>query len=411
MPYFSRLARGDISWLAEAFIIMNVRLQAEDVNKQREFIFIDELGNPYSSTIGRKDRLIKTPGGERVSARTRLVFNLPIANLFIQILDTAMHNAELQHPFCSHNMYDPMASRSYVGALLAFDVSHFERSTAACVRLRARMLGGMYAAINGLFEGLPFLCPSDGWDSYHLLWPDREGGWSDQFASGHSAVAPAQKEIFIALYAQFALEVLRVPRHQCISWVLSGGDSRCLILNYGDDNAVFGDPGILSELLKFMQTYLHAAEEDPKKFLGFLWTKDGWRLGARSYITKTYVNERRPYSQFRRFASFGWVEKRKVYRQFGTPDIVNKVYPAEDDILRAYGYSWDAVERAAMKESYEAKRAGDDSVDPRWLLGKDYLMTAEEKIATGFYEGMMPKDTGPYLKQLFGSEWHSSMRI
>jgi len=410
-PYFERAVRGDLDWLREAFIIMNVRLQAESKDKERDYIFIDSEGKVYEQKIGRSQRTVKTKHGERVASRTRLVFNLPVLNLLNQIFDTAMHNAEIIHPFASHNMYAPHATHGGMGELLAFDVKHFERSTASCVRLRSAMIGGLYAEVNAIFDSLPFLCPADDHKSRWLLWPDREGGWSEQFASGHSAVAPVQKEIFIALYGQFAVEVLGVPEHAAINWVLEGGDRRMRILNYGDDNAVFGDRAVLDQVVPFMSQFVKAEPEEPKKFLGFLWSEYGWRLGQQSYLSKTYLNERAPGSNFRKYPCFGWVEKRKVYRAFGMPEVARDVYPYENSLLEKFAHGWEGVEREAVIERSRLANEASIYQNANWLLGKDYLLSPEEKLASGQFEGLRPSETAVYLKALIGKEWSSKLNL
>jgi len=271
------------------------------------------------------------------------------------------------------------------------------------------MLGGLYESISKVFDSLPFLCPSSTWKTKQLLWPEREAGWSDQFASGYSPVAPVQKEIFWALYAEFATRFLGMDKDVALSWVAAGGDHRLAIINYGDDNVVSGDPSLVAEVLPFLQQYLHVEEEYPPKFLGFLYTDQGWKLGVNSYLSKTYLNERRPGSNFRKFPCFGWIEKRKIYAKYGVQELTTQVFPAEEAELNRAGLPWaDILEQSA----YEGVRARDLSgvLDQNWLLGKDYLMTPEDKIATGEFEGFMPSETAPYLRGLLAPEWSKQLK-
>jgi hypothetical protein len=403
-PYFAELVNEGTGFLRDSFISMNVRLQAESVNKEREFLFVTSESEVVKRKVTRKERVIHTPVGRRVGSRVRLVFNLPVANLLNQILDSAIHNWLLTHPVFHHNMYSMAASGRLSGAVLFFDVKHFERHTALIVRRRAEIIGGLYSAIVQTFNAAPFLCPSDDWKRFKLLWPARDAGFSDQFASGNSAVAPAQKEVFLALYSEFATRDLGVPEDQAIAWVLNGGDHRLTIMNYGDDNAVCGDPGILKALLPFLQQYLHAEEEVPSKFLGFLYTDNGWKLGVRSYLEKTYLNERRPGSNFRKYPCRGWKLKRENYSRYGLAEITTQVIPHEDAKLTSVGLPWSMILAEAAREEARARDlAGQDNVN--WIMGKDYLMTPEEKIATGLFQGMMPEDTAPFIKALLGDEW------
>jgi hypothetical protein len=395
--------------MTDAFIIMNVRLQAESKKKIRDFLFVDGKGAVDSRPISGLERRITTPVGLRTGSRTRLVFNLPVANLLTQVLDTAMHNALLGYPAFHHNMYSSMGAGHLAGQHLFFDVKHFERHTSEIVRLRSRIIGGLYERISRVFDSIPFLCPSSDWKSKWLLWPDRESGWSDQFASGYSPVAPVQKEIFWILYAEFAAQHLNMQPDAALTWVAQGGDHHLKIINYGDDNVVSGDPSIVKDVLPFFNQYLHVEEEEPPKFLGFLYTPDGWKLGVKSYLEKTYLNERRPGSNFRRYPCFGWVEKRKVYSRFGVSDLPTKVFPIEESVLSMAGIPWSRiVEQAAI----EGIRARDLTgiLDPNWTLGKDWLMTPEEKLATGEFEGFMPTETAAYLKSLLSQEWSTTLK-
>jgi hypothetical protein len=408
-PFFNQMVLQGPDFMRDAFIIMNVRLQAESRKKVRDFLFVDLDGEIYSRSVDALARRINTPAGLRTASRTRLVFNLPVGNLLTQMLDTAVHNALLGYTAFSHNMYSSRGAGHLQGTSLFFDVRHFERHTSEIVRLRSSIIGGLYERISKVFDSLPFLCPSDDWRKKLLLWPNREDGWSDQFASGYSPVAPVQKEIFWALYAEFAVRTFHFRKEEALSWVLNGGDHHLRIINYGDDNVVSGDPAIVAELLPFLNNYLHVEEEFPPKFLGFLYTQQGWRLGIKSYLEKTYLNERRPGSNFRRYPCFGWVEKRKIYAQYGVPEIVERVYPAEEDVLSRVGLPWTDIIKEAAAESVLTKDLT-GVLSPHWIQGKDWLMTPEEKIATGEFEGFSAKETAPFIKSLLGPQWARKLR-
>jgi hypothetical protein len=243
-----------------------------------------------------------------------------------------------------------------------------------------------------------------------MLWPDRAGGWSDQFASGDSSVAPVQKEVFVALYQEFAETHLRIPASQSLAWVLQGGDARLTIRNYGDDNSLSGDQQVLSACFDFLRGYLEVEEEQPPKFLGFLWTDNRWRLGVESYLSKTYLNERKPGPPFRRFPYFGWTEKRKVYAEYGVAELEGAIFPRENLELEAAGLPWSKVQVKAAEEAFKAMGENGALISPSWLLDKDYLMTAEEKIESGLYEGMFPGETAPMIMHLLGPQWRKKIR-
>lgn len=409
LPWFARLEeQGADEMLAEAFIIMNVRLQPEPKSKVRNALFINDEGGVYEADITEKDRIVQLPRdmGKAIAARTRLVFNMPAANLYKQCLDTAINNVLMQQRAFHHNMFSSTGYLPMQGASLFFDVKHFERHTAAVARMRARIIGGMYGDIVRNFSRIPFLCPSDTWNKLFFLWPQRSLGWSDQFASGDSAVAPLQKELFTCIYMEVAEQILGIAPDASLDWVWAGGDERITIRNFGDDNALSGDPSALNECFALVREYVEAEVEVPPKFLGFVWTgKDGFRLAPSSYLLKTYLNERAPFTSFRPYPLYGWVEKRKVYSAYGMAEIPAEVFPAEDKLLLAAGHGWQEILRKAAAESLAAHSASGVYSTPNWILGKDWKLTAEEKLSTGLYEGLMPVETRRIIRNLLGPEW------
>lgn len=395
-----------------AYIISNVRLQPEPRSKERDMLFVDSEGRVYEQKVDGRFRT-KDVGkdlGPHTMARTRLVFNLPVFNLYKQVLDTAMHNVLLSYPVFHHDMFSEGGVLPVEGDTFALDVKHFERHTAEIVRARARILGGLYGEIVAAFTDLPFLCPADNWKNHWLLWPDRAAGYSDQFASGDSAVAPVQKELFLALYMEFAEQVLHISPSMSMDWVLQGGDHRIRIRNYGDDNFWSGDKHVMQACFDFLAGYLHVEEEDPEKFLGFIWTGTKFRLGVSSYLIKTYLNERKPGPPFRPYPYFGWVEKRRVYERYGVPEISSSVYEAENHALRVCGLDWNDVLTEAHAESLKLGSKTTAMRHPLWLQGKDYHLSAEEKVATGEYEYYTPAETAPMLRSLLDPSWQSKLR-
>lgn len=414
LPFFEKLQGGQLADLmAEeggCYTIMNVRLQPESLKKEREMMFISPAGKVYLKKVTAEDRALKSDYGVDYAARTRLVFNLPWPNLYKQVLDTAIHNFLLQHPVFHHNLYSPTGHRPLGKYQLALDVRHFERHTATLARARAKLIGGEYGRIGQIFADAPFLVPSDDWKKCFYISVDRASGFSEQFASGDSAVAPVQKEVFLCLYTEYAESHLGVSPSESLAWVLRGGDDRLTIHNYGDDNVLSGDEGAVKACFQFLESYLHVEEEEPAKFLGFHLTPEGFRLDKSSYLLKTWLNEREPFSRFRRYPLFGWVEKRKVYAKYGKHDISTDVFPTENAILAKLGVPWHDIEMEAHLEQMRLTSRGAAYRNPAWLLGKDYAMTAEEKIATGLYEGLYPSETAPIVRHLVGSEWHNHLR-
>lgn len=397
------VAPGGLEKFRSGFIVPNVRLQPESRHKKREFLYVDARGKVFPKETGEKERTIRKPAADYVASRTRLVFNLPLPNLFTQVLDTAVNTALLQHKLFKHNMYDP-ALLGFKGDSLFFDVKHFERATAEIVRARAQIFGGLYADIGQMFSELPFLCPSSDWKVMQLMWVARAEGFSDQFASGYSPVSPSQKEILLVVICEFAVVELGMNEEDAITWALAGGDSRLSMRNSGDDNAYGGDSGLLDAIFTFVRQYLDAEEEEPPKFLGFLHQNGFFKLGISSYVTKTYLNERAPGSNFRKFPFYGWVLKRQIYQKYGEEGFVSRVFPFEDALLASLGLPWSKVVELANTEASEARSlAGLTNLN--WVMGKDYLMTPEEKLQTGVFEGFTIEETAPMIKHLLSKEW------
>jgi hypothetical protein len=398
--------------LEGAAISVGIRLQPERKGKERDMLFITPEGVVYPEVVGEKQRRILTKQlGKKLAARTRLIFNMPVPNLYKQVLDTAIHKVLLQQRAFHHNVFSSSGVLPFVGSVLFFDVKHFERHTAAISRLRGQLIGGMYGEIVKKFSQIPFVCPSDDWKAKKtfFLWPDRAAGWSDQFASGDSAVAPLQKELFTCIYQEVAERLLGISPRASLDWVWAGGDERLTIRNYGDDNALSGDPGVLHETLALVQEYVAAEEEVPPKFLGFVWNGERLELPISSYLEKTYLNERAPWTAFRPYPLFGWVEKRKVYTEYGDPKIASEVFPLEDKLLREAGHPWTEIQQRGAREATEAMTASSTFRDPFWNLDKSYLLSEEEKISTGLYEGLSPEETRPMIRKLVGAEWHEVM--
>jgi hypothetical protein len=408
------VAAGDISFFDQAFTICNVRLQPEPLSKVRDFTYAKPDGGTFRKKTGKEDRLITVAGRTRYASRTRLVFNLPTTNLMKQPLDTAIHNVFLKHPAYHHDMFNQRLL-PVKGHHMAFDVKHFERHTSACARARASFIGGTYGRIYGQTVSLPFVVPSvDGPASPVYLWVRYEDGFAVQYASGDSAVAPVQKEVLTALYAEFAVRFLGVEVSKAIDWVAQGGDHRLTIRNYGDDNSVDGDEKVCDDLFEFLKNYLTVEREVPPKFLGFEWSPmDGWRLPDSSYLLRTWLNERRPFSNFRRFPCLGWVEKRLLYSRLGYPGIVERVFDVEDKILAESGLQWSKIFDKAIIERRRASESHLQGVlTPEYLLGKsEYLLTHKERMETGEYMGILPPFTRKIIRALVGAEFLKQMRL
>jgi hypothetical protein len=335
---------------------------------------------------------------------------MPIPNLYKQVLDSAIHNVFLRYPAFHHDMFNNRIL-PVEGEHLCLDVKHFERFTADAVRARGRLLGGLYSEISTLFTDISFAVPSDSYKTIFFIKPNREAGYSDQFSSGDSAVAPVQKEVFTALYSEYFKVTRALSNEEAINLTFNGGDEKLTIRNYGDDNSLSGQATELSAVTRFLSEYLHVEPEVPPKFLGFVWYEGlGWRLPPASYLLKTYLNERRPYSNFRRFPNLGWVEKRHIFEKLGHPYVTKEIFPRENIELARRGLPWsDIVWRGEQERIQAASNPG--QLLPNFILGKDYALTAQEKLQTGEFIGLLPEKTSKMIKRLVDTTWFNLTRL
>jgi len=401
---------GDLDLFKEGFITMNVRLQVDQASKERDFMFCGDR-EIYLRTITYKDKLMKTPVGLRAASRTRLVFNYPVYNLIKQVLDSAIGDVFNRWPAFHHNMFggDLLPVK---GHHVCLDIKHFERHTATCNRIRAKMWGGVYGMCSDVSSSLPFAVPTDDWKGARFLHVNREEGWSDQYGSGDSAVAPSQKEIMMCVYVSFFEQELGYTRAEAIKQVALGGDHRLTIRNFGDDNSIDGDKAVVLAFMDYASQFLHVEEETPPKFLGFVWYDGmGWKLPISSYVTKTYLNERRPGSNFRKYPFLGWLERRAIFSKLGHP-MSSQVIETENQELTKLGLPWSRVLDIAEKErrdAFLAKETG--AVDPLVLQDKEYLMTPLQRVSTGNYTGLGPDSTHRILTQLVSKTIASQLTL
>jgi hypothetical protein len=408
---FAEIKEHGIDSYGRCFVIVNIRLQAESKKKLRLFNFLDAEGNTYAEEIKQDGRIVQVKGiGPRVCSRVRLIFNMPVLNLYKQALDTAIHHVFLKYPAFSHDMFNNRIL-PVTGRHVCLDVKHFERFTADAVRHRAvEVIGGLYGQIGNLFSNAPWLLPTDDWDDYFYVRVNRGAGYSDQFSSGDSGVAPSQKEIITALYGEFFKRTRGLTYQEAINMVFRGGDDKLTLRDYGDDQSISGDSAEIDAVMAFLNQYLTVEIETPPKFLGFVWYNElGWKLPIDSYLLKTYLNERRPYSSFRQYPNLGWVLKREVFLKHGHPDIAREVYPVENELLAAHGLPWSEIIWKAEKErKLAASKPG--VMIPNYVLGKDWAMTPAEKLSTGEFIGLQPAETAVIIKSLLDKRWLSKLK-
>jgi len=365
------------------FTIMNVRLQPEPPGKVRSYQVPDDSGNILEREMTEAERLL--PSGA-LAGRARLVFNKPCLNLALQAVDTVINRWLGKQALCHHDMY----GRSWKGRIrpyvLAFDIKHMERFTAAATQMRYSLIRGLYAEGHSFMEDRPYLSPSETWRTFWLLRRPAPGHIV-QFGSGHSAVANSQKEVLICLFCKAHVELWGYSPSDVLKHVLSGDTGHLSMLNFGDDNFVSAyRKETLDQLFDWLGTYMDVQKEDPPKFLGFEWNGSSFMLPKESYLLKTWLHERAPFGRFRHYPFMGWVLKRKIFLEYGDASTMAALFEFENRVLAEEGLLWRDIEAAARNEE---KEAGDlvSLSNPLLVFGKDYLLTPEEKLATGEFTG------------------------
>lgn len=386
----------DPSSYAKCFTVMNVRVQPEALSKTREYQVPDDAGNVYDREMNQDERHLFGPYH---AGRARLVFNKPMLNLTCQVVDTVINGWLGSQTLCHHDMYGRSWSGRVRPHVLAFDIKHMERFTAASTQTRYELIRGSYSQAHSMMEAQPYLTPSDTWRSFWLL-ANPVAGSLVQFGSGHSAVAPSQKEVLICLLTHAHVTLWGYPEDEAMTAVLSGESRELSMLNFGDDNFVSAyDPSILDALFEFLGRYLDVVRENPPKFLGFTWTGAEFLLGGRSYLEKTWLHERSPMGRFRTLPFLGWVLKRDIYSRHGNPSEMALIYDYENKVLEDLGLPWRDIETQARNEEREASGLVALS-HPALLFGKDYLLTPEEKLASGQFVGWSADETAHKFNQL-----------
>jgi hypothetical protein len=377
--YFPRMLAGDVSFLEGLYTIVNVRLQPEKLTKIREVPVLSSDGNYYEMKIEGVTRTTSLGDGT-FAARARPVYNPNVANNFKQVVDNALHNVFLTYDAFHHDLYKwRETGRLLPGHARAIDVKHFERCIGALVGLRSKFIGERYDFYQQLILSQPYLCVSDDWKTPFFVTP--APGFNAQLASGDSSVATIAKEVLTILYADFFARKWSLTDEAAIDMALKGGDpARIAFLNYGDDNLLYGESSSqIDECVNHLSKFLTIQAEEPG-LIGWKYDpKTGFALRDQSFVVNFWKPERAPGPPFRPFFFLGLYLRTQTFEKYGSDNIPEMV---EDmwDLLTTWGISRDAVNKLA---EHEAHLAGTRGLPLNYLLGKQYLLSDEEREALG----------------------------
>lgn len=394
-PYWTQLLKGDLSLFEQEniFVITNVRLQPESRKKIREMPYI--MDNEYLELkVDEKFRYMKDV--DRVGSRNRMVYNFPgPINLLMQVVDSMIHNVYMNSIFAHHNM-TALVGKRLPGKALFLDVSHFERSAGAILPLRAKYIGGLYGQMLVRMLNLRFL--SLGLDGYtYFIKTDGDVTLKHneihvpdifvQLGSGLSVVAPVAKELLHILYSSFFVEEFGYTKDEAISIVYEGGNNELRMMNYGDDNVIFGnDVSLIHRCYDWIAKFLPVSIEVPPAFLGY--TYPPFQLRTSSYVLNEWEPERPPFSRFRPYPFYGMVERDKVYREQTITKTVRELEVLKYKLLSDFGYTRELINMEAYRESERIKSEDTLASNTNVLLGKEYLLTAEDKLKSLRYVGL-----------------------
>lgn len=363
--------------------ILNVRLQPEIRSKKRIYQFINEYDQHVEiKTEPEVFRSIEEYPGY-LSSRVRLVFNYHCLNLRNQLVDSTLHDAYLTYRGFHHDMtafpYDTLNNKEFQSE--EEDISHYERILGALVLPRAKRIGGTYQEITELLMSHPFVVKST--DS-RILVIRKQPHQLLQLGSGLSCVATLGKEFNAILFSAAYASVVGVPFIKALDAVLNHTDPDLIIAQFGDDSKVIyrmNNRGVdlKTKIRQFRAEFIDAELEDPPKFLGYkkLNVKQETinRLSCQSAYLNFFLNERQPGSAFRPYPSYGYFLRRLAYKTYGEPDI-SSYLSRELDLLDRHQWL-DPMRRHAIREK---SRVNMTSFPVNFVLGKEYLLTKDEKI-------------------------------
>lgn len=235
-------------------------------------------------------------------------------------------------------------------------------------------------------DGLTYFIKTDQditWNGDNISVPDV----FTQLGSGLSCVAPVAKEILLIIYASYFAEKFKISKQEAISTVMNGGNNQLRMLNYGDDNVIYGDDkSLVMDCYNWIAQYLPLSVESPPAFLGY--TYPPFQLRTPSYVLNEWEAERPPGSRFRPYPFYGMVERDKVYLEQTVTNEIRNLQIFKYKQLDKFGYTRTLINQQAFRESQEIATADDLASHVNVLLGKEYLLTNEEKLKSVRYVGL-----------------------
>jgi hypothetical protein len=403
LDLFAPMMEGDFSVYRDGYHTIGCRKQNEPPSKLREFQFITDDGYVYQKEIDAREREIDVPTiGPMVGSRTRTITRPPVVNLFLQCWDTLLHNAIKRYPLFDSNVYVHESWPSDSN-FVTFDCKHYERYLGLCAIAYAEAVGGVYEEQLLQLIYYPFIVPSDTWRSFFWIKPHYKPGVYPQFSSGLSPVAPLGKLTNICIQVSYFVETKGMDTRSAIATVFDGVSGNMRRWSFGDDNRLLGDKEEIKRFTTYLGEYLELEFDDPPKYLGTKYRRDlgRWCLPAETYNLKLYQPERD--YEWKDYPNLGMVERRRTFTEYGEPEIGSTIIPYEDELWLNVGHPFAEIASAAVAERVKAQNKG-VTLNPFLVSDKEYLMSEDQKVASGLFWHLKPDVTATIVLRLIGKE-------
>jgi len=394
---------GDIELYRNGVHTEGNRTQNDPPDKSRDQQFIDDTGTPYAHETTPHDRIGVVPDlGELILSRSRIITQAPACNNATQCWDTLLNNVLGQFHLFDADVYSDQSWR-YEGQLVTFDCKHYERYTGLCALSYADLIGGNFGTLLRWMINYPVVVPSDSWRSFWEIQPIFGPGSYPQFYSGLSPVADNNKLVNVAVQVAFFHEHIGLSITEAIAETLSGVGHGMRRWNFGDDNRAVGEPGVIKAWLEWMKTYFAIDIDEIPTYLGTIFRADlkKWCLPRRTYLLKMFQPERD--FSWKEFPNMGLVLRRETFLRYGEPEIGSELVPIEDRLLTEVGLPWVDIVNKGHAEMRNAK-AVRVQFDKYVAADKEYLMTEQQKIASGMYWHLSAEQTASMAISLVGKE-------
>jgi hypothetical protein len=411
-----------------AFVVANVRRQTEKRGRDRVYNVLDMQYNVKEWVATDEQRLAATNYGPRIMGRSRGVFLFPECNLITQVFDNALLNVTSQMPYWRHKLGAGKLGVQMKGAVMAYDWERFETQAFMPSRSLARCIGGEYGRFMDVMTSLPFAVPTI--DRRHAAFVYYTDDGVPQLGSGISNVTSTARYTAHLEAAEYVTTCLNVHPDDALDFVAQGGGNhdRIILANSGD-NAIESDPntppgresGLLNERRDFLNSHSSIEVSAENNFCGYDMdiTREHYGtfyLPAASYVRKTALPERGPDSEMRKLPASGHLARRKIFsdkRKPGSTEI-DDFFRIEEELLEDLGLPLSRISELAQNEEWNLlnnMRANEESkkkdqalfnviMSPNFLLEKEYSLTPEEEVMTGFWTAISPELTKSTLKKL-----------